>query len=69
MLVDHVLTKSITDILKKYDISLKTANVFVIKIQVNSSKNFKIIKNKYLTFSFSSESLETVSKIGLEINV
>lgn len=64
-----VLTMNILDILKRYDITLKTANDSVIKIQVNLSKNFKIIENKYLTFSFSSESLETVSQIRLEINV
>lgn len=64
-----VLTMNILDILKRYDITLKTANDSVIKIQVNLSKNFKIIENKYLTFSFSSESLETVSQIGIEINV
>lgn len=64
-----VLTMNILDILKRYDITLKTANDSVIKIQVNLSKNFKIIENKYLTFSFSSESLETVSQIGIKINV
>lgn len=64
-----VLTKKIIDILKRYSISFKTANDSAIKIQVNFSKNFKIIENKYVTFSFPLESLESVSQIGLEIYV
>lgn len=69
MLVDNMLTKSLTDILERYGITLKTANDSVIIIQVKSSNNFKIIENKYVTFLSFSESLETISQIGLEINV